>query len=297
MTEPRLFALHRDRDVSGVSGTGIVADGVCWPDGTVSIRWRGAYPSTVSWNSVADAEHVHGHGGATRILWTNAAPPNPADAPADGRLRCCNCAAPVERVGDPSAWIHSPGSDTACLDAQPPGVCPRGGCRPDCAAVAYARQQDTARTAPDTDRTPDTPPTGQSRTPETPQANSPGQQDTAPDTAGHEFRDALGILLSRVRRGVQSTGEADLLAQHVDHLLRDCDRLARTIDRMKRTNRMVNGGARESRERAEEAAAALARVRAFADRLDADAGRIATGTVHSVAAHIRAAIDGPADNA
>ncbi|MEU7154105.1 hypothetical protein AB0B15_39750 [Streptomyces sp. NPDC045456] len=65
----RLFTLERDRDLSGISGTGTVADGVVWPDGTVSIRWRGDRPSTVAWNSLADAEYVHGHGGATRFVW------------------------------------------------------------------------------------------------------------------------------------------------------------------------------------------------------------------------------------
>lgn len=68
---PRLFHLQRDRDVSGVSGTGRVAWGVLWPDGTVSLRWTGERPSTVTWDRLADAEHVHGHGGATRIVWAD----------------------------------------------------------------------------------------------------------------------------------------------------------------------------------------------------------------------------------
>lgn len=72
--QPRLFHLQRDRDVSGVSGTGRVADGVLWPDGTVTIRWRGDRPSTVHWDALADAEAVHGHGGATRIVWADEEP-------------------------------------------------------------------------------------------------------------------------------------------------------------------------------------------------------------------------------
>ncbi|MBL1100117.1 hypothetical protein [Streptomyces coffeae] len=71
-TAVRVFHLQRDRDVSGVSGTGTVADGCQWPDSTVTIRWRGDRPSTVNWASLADAEHVHGHGGATRIVWADA---------------------------------------------------------------------------------------------------------------------------------------------------------------------------------------------------------------------------------
>jgi hypothetical protein len=75
MTEPRLFHLQRDHDVSGVSGTGRVANGVLWPDGTVSLRWIGERPSTVHWDRLDDAEHVHGHGGATRIVWADEQPP------------------------------------------------------------------------------------------------------------------------------------------------------------------------------------------------------------------------------
>lgn len=68
-TSPRLFVLSRIVDVSGVSGTGIVADGVEFPDGTCVIHWRGVKPSTVVWQSVDDAESIHGHGGATKIVW------------------------------------------------------------------------------------------------------------------------------------------------------------------------------------------------------------------------------------
>lgn len=45
----RLFQLHRDEDPTGVSGPGIVADGVEFDDGTVVIRWRSEHASTVVW--------------------------------------------------------------------------------------------------------------------------------------------------------------------------------------------------------------------------------------------------------
>ena len=60
---------QRDHDVSGVSGTGTVADGVVFPDGTTVIRWRGGRQSTVVWPGIDDVEAIHGHGGATRIVW------------------------------------------------------------------------------------------------------------------------------------------------------------------------------------------------------------------------------------
>lgn len=73
--QPRRFHLQRDHDVTGVSGTGRVADGIVWSDGTVSVRWLGERPSTVFWDELADAVHVHGHGGHTRIVWDDPEPP------------------------------------------------------------------------------------------------------------------------------------------------------------------------------------------------------------------------------
>lgn len=68
---PRLFRLERDLDVSGISGTGHVADGVLWPDGAVTVRWLGNRPSTVQWNSLDDLLAINGHGGATRVVWAD----------------------------------------------------------------------------------------------------------------------------------------------------------------------------------------------------------------------------------
>jgi hypothetical protein len=77
MTElPRRFHLLRHRDVSGISGTGVVADGVLWPDGSASLRWRGDKPSSVHWDRFADAEAVHGHAGATEFVWLDKEQPS-----------------------------------------------------------------------------------------------------------------------------------------------------------------------------------------------------------------------------
>ncbi|MFI7531619.1 hypothetical protein [Nocardia salmonicida] len=65
---PRLFQLHRDTDLTGFSGVGVVADGVIWPDGTVSMRWRGPVRTTVEAQCLADIEIIHGHDGATRVV-------------------------------------------------------------------------------------------------------------------------------------------------------------------------------------------------------------------------------------
>jgi len=79
---PRLFTLERDTDASGISGTGTVADGVLWPDGTVTIRWRGARPSTVNWGQIEDVQAVNGHGGATRVVFADEAWPRDKPMPA-----------------------------------------------------------------------------------------------------------------------------------------------------------------------------------------------------------------------
>lgn len=65
----KTFILYRDKDVSGVSGTGAVAEGVLFGDGVVVLRWRGMHASTVVWSSLEDALAIHGHDGLTRVVW------------------------------------------------------------------------------------------------------------------------------------------------------------------------------------------------------------------------------------
>ena len=67
----RRLELHRDIDITGISGVGTVAEGVQFSDGTCAIRWVGTRSSTVIWSSVADLLSVHGHNGATRIIWVD----------------------------------------------------------------------------------------------------------------------------------------------------------------------------------------------------------------------------------
>lgn len=61
------FTLVRKTDVSGVSGTGIVAEGVVFQDGTCAMRWLTATPSTAIYASIEDLEKIHGHDGATVV--------------------------------------------------------------------------------------------------------------------------------------------------------------------------------------------------------------------------------------
>ena len=80
---PLRLKLRRHEDVSGVSGLGNVADGVLWPDGTASIRWRGEHPSVVFWDrGRVSVEFVHGHDGRTEIVFVDQPGETPAPAPA-----------------------------------------------------------------------------------------------------------------------------------------------------------------------------------------------------------------------
>lgn len=63
------FELHRDNDETGVSGTGIVAEGVEFPGGLVVMKWRGDLSSVGIYKSIFELEQIHGHNGATRIVW------------------------------------------------------------------------------------------------------------------------------------------------------------------------------------------------------------------------------------
>ena len=68
---PRAFRLERDIDETGVSGVGTVAEGVEFSDGSVALKWLGAWPTSVVFHErgVESVEHVHGHGGKTRLVW------------------------------------------------------------------------------------------------------------------------------------------------------------------------------------------------------------------------------------
>lgn len=104
----RRFKLHRDVDVSGVSGTGLVAEGVAFSDGTAVIHWvAGEHRSTVVWPDVAGVEAIHGHGGATRIVWVDVA------------CRVCGCT--DEEACFPPCWWVEPNLCSACNGKDPVG--------------------------------------------------------------------------------------------------------------------------------------------------------------------------------
>lgn len=79
MNTPRRFALRRDEDFSGVSGTGYVAYGVEFTDGHVAMRWDTHTRSTAIYESIEHLERIHAHGGMTTVEWIDDVP-NPPGA-------------------------------------------------------------------------------------------------------------------------------------------------------------------------------------------------------------------------
>lgn len=67
-----LFHLLRNDDETGISGTGVVADGVIFRDGKVALRWRPGpvdHQSTVIYDSIEAVQAIHGHGGKTKVVF------------------------------------------------------------------------------------------------------------------------------------------------------------------------------------------------------------------------------------
>ena len=63
------FKLIRRKDLSGVSGTGLVAEGVVFKNGKAVLCWtRPPYAVSV-FDSTGEMMSVHGHGGSTELVW------------------------------------------------------------------------------------------------------------------------------------------------------------------------------------------------------------------------------------
>ncbi|MEV6285060.1 hypothetical protein [Kribbella sp. NPDC051770] len=107
---PRTFELVRHRDLSGVSGTGVVAEGCVFTDGSVALRWRGNNPATAVWPDLDSVLAVHGHHGATEVHWlegwTEPATPELNTRPPLGERG----ARPVEELHTPAPRLSERGT-------------------------------------------------------------------------------------------------------------------------------------------------------------------------------------------
>ncbi len=71
---PRRFLLQRHQDISGVSGVGLVASGVMWADGSIALHWHTKIRSHVIFPAIEDMLELHGHSGATELIWLDEEP-------------------------------------------------------------------------------------------------------------------------------------------------------------------------------------------------------------------------------
>lgn len=69
MSQTRRFVLERIEDESGVSGTGIVAEGVEFSTGQCALSWLSMNSSVGVYPNIKALERVHGHDGKTLVKW------------------------------------------------------------------------------------------------------------------------------------------------------------------------------------------------------------------------------------
>jgi hypothetical protein len=71
LTAPRArtFKLGRDEDETGISGTGIVAEGIEFSNGMCAMCWLTAMHSVAVYPNVRQLEAIHGHNGRARIVF------------------------------------------------------------------------------------------------------------------------------------------------------------------------------------------------------------------------------------
>lgn len=65
------FYLQRNKDISGVSGVGIVADGVQFEGGPCVMKWRGKLSGIEITPNVETMLAIHGHEGSTVVVWVD----------------------------------------------------------------------------------------------------------------------------------------------------------------------------------------------------------------------------------
>ncbi|WP_344143909.1 hypothetical protein [Kribbella yunnanensis] len=105
--QARLFRLVRHADASGIRGTGTLAEGVEWSDGSVALRWHGPWASTSSWDRMEALLAVHAADGRTLLHWSSGAEP-PKEEPEPR--------SPARRGDQPpvAVWLPAPGLDGLC---------------------------------------------------------------------------------------------------------------------------------------------------------------------------------------
>lgn len=83
----RHFVLYRREDETGVSGTGVVAEGVMFDSGLIAVSWLTERTSIAVYRSMDDVRAIHGHGGNTEVVELADMPPSKAETIASALRR------------------------------------------------------------------------------------------------------------------------------------------------------------------------------------------------------------------
>lgn len=67
----RRFELVRDEDLTGISGVGVVAEGVEFGDGVCVMRWCTKLSSTAIYRNADELTAIHGHEGRTAMRYVD----------------------------------------------------------------------------------------------------------------------------------------------------------------------------------------------------------------------------------
>jgi hypothetical protein len=67
----RRFHLRRLEDETGISGTGLVTDGIEFADGSVIMKWNTETTSVGLYRSIEDVIIIHGHQGRTVVEYAD----------------------------------------------------------------------------------------------------------------------------------------------------------------------------------------------------------------------------------
>jgi hypothetical protein len=79
------FYMLRHTDVNGLSGTGVVAVGVVWPNGRVSMQWTSIRSSIENHDCMESIQELHGHNGNSEFIFGD--PPNGDEKPKRSRKK------------------------------------------------------------------------------------------------------------------------------------------------------------------------------------------------------------------
>ncbi|MFF0264176.1 hypothetical protein [Kribbella sp. NPDC004536] len=103
----RLFRLVRH-----TNPTAILAEGVEWSDGAATLRWRGPWPSTATWDAGIPALlATQAPDPRTQLHWTHEPLPSPPDDPTP----------PTDPT--PTIWLPSPTPEGLCSRCGQPWPC------------------------------------------------------------------------------------------------------------------------------------------------------------------------------